>query len=235
MTRIQLQPAFVLHTRAYRDNSVIAEIFSQDYGRLSVLAKGQRSAGTRAKFYLAPFSALSLSWQGKSDLKLLTDAELATPLPPLLEERLYCAFYLNELLIRLLPVHDPHPELFQVYARLLARLPETARLEAELRRFEIELLDQLGYGISFTHVAETGLAVVDGAYYHFIPDLGFRLVEQQVREKEQFFQGATLLAMAADDFSRSETLLAAKKLLRLALAPHLGDKPLKSRELFRKT
>lgn len=236
MTRVHLQPGFVLHTRAYRDSSVIVEVFSKDYGRLSLLAKGQRSASARAKLNLAPFSALSLSWQGKGDLKLLVGAELIKASPALTEERLYCAFYLNELLVRLLPAHDPHTDLFDVYDRLLTQLPHTEELEAELRCFEIILLDQLGYGISFTHVAETGQAIIVDSYYQFVPDYGFRLVEQQnVRSSERFFNGEVLLAMAEGDYSQAETLVAAKKLLRLALAPHLGDRPLKSRELFRKS
>src|SRR6185312_14455091 len=111
-TRVTLQPAYLLHTRPYRETSLLAELFTQDFGRISAVIKGARQMRSRYR-PIRPFTPLLVSYQGRSDLFNLTELEF-TRMPYALEgDILFCGFYLNELLLRLLLAHDPYPFLFQ--------------------------------------------------------------------------------------------------------------------------
>ncbi|HSX69900.1 MAG TPA: DNA repair protein RecO C-terminal domain-containing protein, partial [Pseudomonas sp.] len=136
--------------------------------------------------------------------------------------------YLNELLLRLLPAEDPHPALFEHYALTLQALAANPPLEPLLRAFEWRLLDELGYGFALD-IDIAGQAIAADGLYRLQPDAGLEPVGQL---QPGLFQGVDLLAMAKADWSAPGALAAAKRLMRQALAPHLGGRPLVSRELF---
>ena len=123
--RIQLQPAYVLHHRPYRDTSRILELFTRDHGRVSVFARGARGgvkSGASLLPLLQPFNRLLVSWSGRGEAGQLTGAEFdgaMTPLPP---DRLVHGFYLNELLLKLFARHDSHPDVFALYSQTMDRL-----------------------------------------------------------------------------------------------------------------
>ncbi len=233
--RIELQPAFVLHSKAYRDTSLIVEFLTPDYGRLAVVAKGVRGRkGKSAKQQLTPFQPLVVSCLGNGELKTLTGAEPAGVPVFLSGKKLYSALYLNELLMRLLMPMDAHPEIHQAYSHalddLVGRLEEN--LEPTLRSFEFQLLDALGYAPNFEIDAISGEEIVPESCYCFIPETGFALSPPDTLPQQTIFRGADLLAMACLDFSGLDVRRAAKRFTRQALHPLLGNKPLKSRELF---
>lgn len=236
MTRIQLQPGYLLHTRPYGDSSLLVDLLSRDYGRISLLAKGQRQNNKQRK-PLHPFSELFVSWSGKSDLKTLLDAEIKSPQIPLKGKALFCGFYINELLVRLLPQMESCPEVFEDYQQFVIAISavtadDLSLIEPVLRDFEFRLLDALGYGINFYSAADSGDPLVADCFYRFSSDAGFFPVNAG-DQRSGYFLGGDLQAIADRDFSLESTRAAAKRLSRLALASHLGDKPLKSRELFK--
>ncbi|MGQ9425892.1 DNA repair protein RecO [Gilvimarinus sp. F26214L] len=228
--QVQLQPAYILHTRPYRDTSLLIEALTPGYGRISLVGRGQRQSRQKSRRPLQPFTELLLSWQGRSDLKTLVAAEIAGRAAFLSGYHLFSGLYANELLTRLLPQGDAHPEVYATYQQLLAELIAESELEGALRRFEFRLLEELGYGIEFRRDARTDDLVEAGQSYVFAADLGVMRAEHN---HSGGFAGEDLLAIAAEDYSRSETRRTAKRLARMALAPHLGNRPLKSRELFR--
>lgn len=229
--RIQLTPGFVLHQRPYRDTSALVEIFSRDYGRLGLVARGIRSPKSKWRGDLQPFTPLLLSWQIRGELGTLTDVECSRHAGQLSGPVLYSAYYLNELLLRLLERHDPHPVLFEDYAAALAALHDQAALETVLRRFEKHLLDELGYGLVLEHEVETGSEVVPELNYDYHLESG--PVTVTVETAGGFvFPGKSLLAIATEDFNDPDVLQDAKRLMRAALRLYLGDKPLRTRELF---
>lgn len=230
---VQLQPAFVLHTRPYRDTSLLIEVLTRDYGRLTLVARGQRQSRQKARRPVQPFTPLLISWQGKSELKTLTGAESSSIAAFLSGTYLYSGLYANELLMRLVPQGDAHEEIFTVYKNLLAGLVSGQELQALLREFEFRLLEELGYGVDLGSDANTGAAIIPEQVYQYLSDVGFLGVDSNSQQAASGFLGKDLLAIASGDYSLKETQRAAKRLARLALAPHLGNKPLKSRELFR--
>lgn len=233
--RIELQPAYVLHTRPYRDTSMLVDLFTPEQGRVAVIAKGVRQSKSRRRALLNPFNPLLVSFQGRSGLKLLTGVESDGHSVRLQGAALYCGFYLNELLLRLLAEQDAHLHLHQNYRLTLEALSVDPDLEPLLRRFEFSLLEELGYGIDFDAVAGTGAPPSEQDWYGFDPDRGF--VPQESRPDGDAssapFSGLALRALGADDYSHPDTRVVAKRLTRLALRPLLGSKPLHSRELFR--
>lgn len=234
--RMQTQPAFVLHTRSYSETSLLLEVFTSQHGRLGLIAKGARRPASRLRAVLAPFQPLLIGWSGRGELMILTGAEPDGAEYGLQGEVLYCGFYLNELLMRLLHRHDPHEQLYTVYRETLATLVGvTSRYEVALRLFEKRLLRELGYGLMLEHDVTDRSPVVADALYEYIPERGpirIRHPELNARSQGVRVRGASLLALANDDLSEPRALREAKALMRTLLAPHLGDRPLHSRHLF---
>lgn len=220
------QPAYVLHSRAYRENSALVD-FITPQGRLrAVLRNARGKAGTLAR----PFVPLEAEFRGRGELKNVGRMEGAGIPIWLNGEALFSGLYLNELLIRLLPAEDPHPAVFEHYAATLLALAEGRALEPLLRSFEWRLLDDLGYGFALTSDIHQAPIEADGMYRLQV-DAG---LERVYLVQPGLFNGAELLAMAEADWGVPGALSAAKRLMRQALAVHLGGRPLVSRELFRK-
>ncbi len=229
--RVALQPCFVLHSRQYGDTSLIVELFTKDYGRISLLAKGYRSQKKRSQ-NLQAFNELMVSWQGRGELKTLTAIESSIVPKQLVGVRLYSGLYVNELLMRLLQKADAHSELYQDYANLLYDIHSDKDIEISLRKFEFKLLAELGYALDCEMEADTDQKIQADQVYRYIADQGFFPAANYDQQKREMFVGEDLLNIAAGKFESLASKRAAKRLVRLALAPHLGDKPLKSRELF---
>ena len=233
---IDSQPAFVLHSRPYRDSSMLVELITEDYGRVSGVVKGVRGAGKTAKqrrSLIQPFIPLVIGWGGNSDLKSVTRYELQAAPVSLQGERLFSGIYINELYTRLLQHYDENPHWYWLYREALTELCGLEPVDIVLRCFELALLQELGYGVDLTQEGDSGARIVADQAYYLDADCGFVRC-RQIPEKPpaNLFPGADLLAIAAREFSDSARR-SAKRLCRMLLASHLGDKPLKSRELFR--
>jgi len=228
------QKAYVLHTRDYRESSQLVDLFSRDFGRLRAVAKGTRGKRKTGGHRLQAFTPLSLSWRGKGNLKNLTAVEASGNSAALQGEMLYIGLYLNELLVRLLPEYVPHESLFDRYSDLIVQLGISGDPEPLLRRFELLLLDEMGYGFDMTTELAEDRPIAAAEYYHFTPDQGFMRIDSVSQSsKESGFRGEYLLAMAEDNYQLAEVRHCAKRLLRTALHAQLGERPLLSRQLFR--
>jgi len=232
--RVDLQPAYILHSRPYRDSSALLEVLTAEYGRISLVARGARrsSKGASSNALLQPFIPLLLSFSGRSELKNLIGTEAAGKAVTLRRERMYSGLYVNELLVRLLHRHDAHPRLFVCYSQTLEALAGSAALDTVLRHFEFTLLDELGYSFDLNLDGYSGALVQEECWYHYHPDFGLVARGDTIDPSRPAFAGSDLLIMAAGEFG-GQVRLTAKRLLRQALAVHLGGAPLKSRDLFR--
>jgi DNA repair protein RecO (recombination protein O) len=231
--RITLEPAFVLHQRPYRETSVLLDLFTQEHGRISAVAKGVRQSRSRLKPLLQPFVPLLASWQGRSELVTLVGAEPHDPIGRLSGECLLSGLYLNELLVRVLPKGDPHPGLYTNYRKTLVELQGTNLRPEVLRLFEKKLLEELGYGLALTGSAFTREPICAEKYYRFDPEQGFELCAPDAMTVQvTIFSGKSLLALASEVFPDEESLKDAKRLMRLALNPLLGAYPLQSRRMY---
>lgn len=216
--------AYVLHSRPYKESSALVDFFTAQGRVRAVLRAARGKVGSIAR----PFAPLELELRGRGELKTVGRLE-STGIPLLLTgEALFSGLYLNELLIRLLPAEDPHPVMLEHYGLTLQALAAGRALEPLLRAFEWRLLEQLGYGFALD-VDIDGRPIEPQALYQLLPEAGLEPVAQL---QPGLFQGSELLSMADADWSAPGALAAAKRLMRQALAPHLGGRPLVSRELF---
>ena len=220
--RINLQPAFVLHSREYRDTSRILDVFTVNHGRLTLFARGARGPKSKLASLLMPFRPLLVSWSGRGDAAQLTGAEPQGELAPLPARQVLSGFYLNELILTLTTRHDPQPQLFEDYAEALRRLAADTAPERALRVFEKRLLAGLGYGLEFS---------VD-ARMHYQFRIGQGLAE--VREDAPgAYSGRCLLALQEEDLRDAESLDVARRVLRQALDQCLEGRELRTRTVAR--
>jgi len=219
MTRVIDQPGIILHTRPYRESSLLLTLLTLDHGVVSLVARGVRG-GKRGRS-LQAFSILKLGWSGRSSLGTLTGFE-ADQQFWFQGNALASAFYLTELLTRLMQEREPHPRLFVGLRWALEHL-ETGPSQV-LRRFEKLLLEELGYGIDFERDLN-GNPLLPGHHYRLVPDHGFELSREGV-------DGALLLKMGQEDFTERAVRGAARAVFAEALGAHLGPRPLHSRALL---
>ena len=227
--RISLQPAFILHQRPYRETSVLLDVLTQDYGRLSLIARGVRKERSRLRAILQPFIHLLISFQGKYELMTLVTAESSGAPISLRRASLLSGFYLNELLVRVLQKQDAHRAIYTIYRDTLLELEQGELQQKTLRLFEKKLLIELGYGLRLQP------EVFDPEkYYQFFYEQGLVACDEIITKERQsmIFSGKSLLAFAVEELNSEEILQDAKRLMRLALAPLLGSQPLHSRKLF---
>ena len=220
------QPAYVLHSRAYKETSALVDFLTPQGRVRAVLRRARGKGGSLVR----PFVPLEVELRGRGELKNVGRLDALGIAAWLHGDALFSGLYLNELLMRLLPAEAPHPALFEHYTLTLQALAAGRPLEPLLRSFEWRLLDELGYAFSLQHDVNETPIDADGRYRLRV-DAGLERVELV---QPGLFQGAELLALAEADWEAPGALLAAKRLMRQALAGHLGPKPLVSRELFRK-
>jgi DNA repair protein RecO (recombination protein O) len=220
------QPAFVLHTYPYRETSAIVEALTSAYGRVALVARGAKRTRSELRGVLQAFQPLSLSWAGSGELKTLIRAEWRGGLPLVTGSALLCGFYLNELVLKLVPREDAHPQLFQAYASALGRLASGAEQAPVLRQ-------ELGYALPLTHEVDTGRPVDPEARYYYAFDRGPRTVAAEPGRRYPLVRGATLLALAHADYDAPDSSVEAKRLMREVLDHYLEQRTIVSRRVVR--
>ncbi len=244
-SRVELdnKSAVVLHHYNYRDSSLIVNFFLSDSGLVSAIAKGVKAKKSRQNqaTLIQPFQTLKVSLIGKGELLILKNIELETKSLSaswsLSGKSLYCAYYLNELLLKLLPSNMDCQSIFSLYTHILTVLAETTdqtseHYEVPLRLFELKLLEYLGYGLNLSHDINSNLPIESNKQYTYIIDAGPTEIPQE-GESSFVLSGKTLLDLNDGQLSDKKTLQESKQLLKWALTQHLGNKPLKSREMFK--
>ena len=233
--RVQDQSAYILHHRAFRDTSQILDVITPDYGRLTLMSRGSRSAKSRIKSILQPFHPLVIGWAGKSDMPTLTQVEEKNTKTCLLTGKsLPSAFYVNELMMKLMHKHDVHEQVYALYASVIQLLAEQQVIEPILRFFEKKLLEELGFGLSLGIDAQTSQPICAENEYAYYLEHG--PVDLTSVTDETFLlklSGKSLLDLESNTLDNVQSLKEAKCLMRLILNYYLGGKSIKSRELFR--
>jgi len=234
-TNLDNHCAVVLHSYHYQNSSLIVNFFLRDYGKVSAIARGAKRKRAKDNSFslLQPFQNVIVSLTGKQELLILKTIEAGQTHWELSGKALYCAYYINELLLRLLPSETECADIFILYNKTLNFLAENpTQFEAPLRIFELKLLEFLGYGLNLDYAIDSEQAIeVDKIYYYHIGS--------GASEKKDFaaaslaISGKTLVDLAQRQLFDAKTLQQSKQLLKWALAEHLGCKPLKSREIYK--
>lgn len=235
--RVQLQPGWILHRRDFRDSSQIIDVLTRDFGRIALVARGVKRPKSRYRGVLQPFTPLLLSWvTGRGELATMTGAEIlqgdaALPATAALRDTaLLAGFYVNELILKLTHRFDPQPAVFGDYQRCLGRLAAGEPVAAVLRDFELDLLDELGFGLAFDRDARSGASIDPGGAYHVVLDEGPRLADAA---DEDTVPGEALLAISRRDWSQASVRQVARRLLARAIDRLLDGKSLRTRRVLR--
>jgi DNA repair protein RecO (recombination protein O) len=223
------QAVYVLHTYPFKETSLVVELFSKQFGRIAAVAKGARRPRSAMRGMLQSFQELSGAWSGKNELKTLHSLDWSTGLTLIKGEALMCGFYMNELLLRLLPREDAHEVLFDYYANTMQTLTEGKVFATTLRRFELKLLQEMGYAVPLLHDENEQEILADKTYRY---EAEYGACELKSTKNGVQLSGKTMLDMARDDYSDAQTQLQSKQLMRYLLAHYLGDKPLHTRQLL---
>jgi len=229
-TRVAGQPGFVLHSYPYKETSLIVDMFTRDYGRVGLVAKGAKRPLSKLRGVLQTFQPLSVSFSGKSELRTLIDAEWVGGMLPLEKTALLCGFYLNELLVKLLARDDKHPLLFDHYVSTLNQLAHGEPVPIVLRKFERALLKETGVAADLGRSTTTRAAVEPARDYVVDPEKGPR--EAAISDVWPVVSGKTLLDMEREDYLDPVTQAQSKQLMRFLLAHHLGGAPLNTRQIL---
>lgn len=248
----ELQPAYLLHAKSYKESSLLTEFFTRDHGIISAIVRGANRPRSRWARLVNPFIPLVITWQGRTNLYTITNLEVNGKITSLTGRKLISGLYINELLIRLCKQADPHVALFDSYQCVVQQLAQTSDEQPILRLFEKQLLREIGYELPLTQNSLTGEVVTADQYYIFKPELGPQRITSNLVtcEPEDFgvapgavsdsalmnnavvYQGASLLALANEEFTNKQQLMDAKRLMRQVLAIYLGDKPLATRRML---
>lgn len=229
-SKVAAQPGFVLHSYPYKETSLIVEVFTRDFGRIALVARGAKRPFSKLRGVLQTFQPLSVSWSGKAEVRTLTSAEWIGGMPPLEKAGLLCGFYLNELLVKLLARDDPHPALFSQYIATLNELAHHEPAPIVLRKFERALLQETGVAGNLTTCTASGAAVSPDKLYVVDPERGPRPARPS--DESPRVAGKTLLDMARDDYADAVTQTQSKFLMRFLLAHHLGGAQLNTRQIL---
>ena len=228
--RIAEQPGFVLHSYVYKESSLVIDVFTRDYGRDALVAKGAKRPTSKLRGVLQTFQPLSIGWTGKSELRTLTTAEWIGGMIPLENSALLYGFYLNELLLKLLAREDPHHTLFDHYVKALTRLATSESAQTVLRIFELALLKETGVAADLSIDTTTRQRVEPEEVYVVDPENGPR--PARMGDEAPRMAGKTLLDMVGEDYSDQQTQLQSKLLMRYLLAYHLNGVPLQTRKIL---
>ena len=229
-TRVTGQPAFVLHSYPYKETSLIVELFTRDFGRVALIAKGAKRPHSQLRGVLQTFQPLTTGWTGKNELRTLTDADWVGGMLPLEKTALLCGFYLNELLVKLTARDDAHAKLFDHYVSTLNQLAHNEPPPIVLRKFEMALLKQTGVAADLTRCTVTRTKVQPDVHYVVDPERGPR--PERAEDSAPRVAGKTLLDMEREDYTDPATQAQSKQLMRYLLSWHLGGAPLNTRQIL---
>lgn len=219
------QRAFVLHSYAYSESSLIVDLFTLDNGRMAAIAKGAKRPASNLRGALLSLQPLEVIFSGRGEVKTLTQAQWLPGQPWLTGRALMCGMYLNELIIKLLPREDPHPELFERYAAALLTLAESDEHSAILREFETSLLAEMGYGLQLERDVKSGQLVQADTLYRYDPLAG---PSADGHGAGPLVRGEALLALASGRFASTAVTAEARDFVRTIIQFHLERRTVRS-------
>lgn len=221
------QRAFVLHSYAYKESSLIVDLFTVENGRMAAIAKGAKRPASNLRGALLSLQPIEAIFSGRGEVKTLTQAQWLPGQPWLTGQALMCGMYLNELLIKLLPREDPHPQLFESYAATLLTLAESHEHSAILREFEISLLTEMGYGLELEKDVRSGLDLKPETLYRYDPMSGPS--EQGIGA---LVSGAALQSLARGRFDSNAIAAEARDFVRTIINFHLERRSIRSSDVM---
>ena len=229
MSRFESDRCWILHRRAWRESSLLLELFSFEHGRVGLVARGLRGQSSPWRGLGEPLIPLRAAWVRRGELGTLTDVEQTGARVALTGESLWCGLYANELVLTLLGRDDPAAMLFSAYSELLTQLAAETSRHAALRRFELALLNGLGVAPDLTREALQGEPIQPEGWYRMEPEAGFFAAAPG----RGVYSGKAILSLSGEAAEEADVRRQAREIMRVLIDHQLDGRPLKTRELFR--
>lgn len=229
MSRFHSETCWILHRRAWRESSLLIDLFSLEHGRVGLVARGLRSQSSPWRGLGEPFVPLRSAWVRRGELGTLTDVEAVGTRVALSGQGLWCGLYANELVLTLIGRDEPVAGLFRAYSELLPGLHDGGDHHVRLRRFELALLDCLGVAPDFTCEALQGEPICPDGWYRLEPESGFLASPPD----HGAYCGRAILSLAGGLEADADLRRQAREIMRVLIDHQLGGRSLKTRELFR--
>lgn len=228
--RVSGESAYVLHRRAYRETSLLVELFTRHHGRVGVVARGARRGRGPLAGLLQPFRPLSVGWSARGELGTLIGVDPAghSPLPP--GDRLLCGLYVNELLMGFIARGDPNETLFDRYELFVQDLVGSGDREQLLRLFERDLLMSLGYDLGLRSEADTARPIDPDCWYRYEFEHG--LIRVPGPGNERVYAGRSLIGLAQGHLCDAASIRDAKRLLSAAIDHYRPGRPARSLQMM---
>lgn len=214
----------VLAARKHGESAAIVSLLTAEHGRHAGLVRG--GAGRRQRGVLQPGNRVRVTWRARLAEHLgsytleLTHAGGSRLLDA--PERLAGLAAGCAIVEVALPEREPHPALYQAMLALLDALAESEAWAAVCVRFEVGLLQELGFGLDLSRCAMTGaregLAYVSPKSGRAVTDAAAQPWREKLLRLPRFLLGAQAGEVTADDL-RDGLLLSGHFLERHVLAP----------------
>ncbi|NNC67444.1 MAG: DNA repair protein RecO [Gammaproteobacteria bacterium] len=226
--RVQLQQAYCLHARRYRESSRIVEMLTPEHGLVSCLGHSSKKKNSSVDLLFTP---LLISWSGRGELFTLTHVESISAKQFTTSEVSIMGMYLNELILKLVPKSSPSKEIFDLYGNVIELLEKGDNQEKILRLFEIELLELVGHGLSLDKEVDHETPIHEDSFYRYDVGLGPARIQHE-NTAWNVIKGATLIGLQSPLSMDASCLSEAKRLMRGIINWHLDSRPLHSREIL---
>jgi DNA repair protein RecO (recombination protein O) len=239
--RISDEPAYVLHRYDWSESSLILEVFTRNHGRIALVAKGAKRPASSFRPILLPLQPLHLAFGGDAEIRTLKSAEWQGGHVMPTGDALLSGYYINELLLTLLARDDPHPTLFDIYARVVQVIAsdQGEALQAVLRTYEVLLLREIGLLPQLDVQTMTLRPLEADTRYVLVPEGGLRQAHSDDRAHLSGSQWTGLQAamQAGAPFTTTlrtcaEVMAELKPQLRHLLHYHCGVKTLRTRQMM---
>ena len=227
--KVQLQPAYCMHARSYRESSQIVEMLTPAHGLVSCVHRGSRKRNGASRVLFTP---LLISWSGRGELFTLTHIEAEGAAHIDVPGTSIFGMYLNELVLRLTPKSSPSREIFNLYRSVVIALGENTKKCARLLRlFEVELLELTGHGLSLDKEVDHETDIQHDGIYRYDVNSGPVRVGK-ASSAWNVVQGATLIALRSPLTMDPACMDETKKFMRGVISCYLDSRPLRSREIL---
>jgi len=138
---------FVLKRKNFNEADRILFIYSQERGKVSLIAKGIRRPGSRKRGHLEIFSKIKFQAVDSKNMGIMTEVETVDDYEPLRKSmnKVSLAYYFVEVLFKATHEGEKNPELFDFISEIMEKLKTTKKLRSLRMEFVSGLLKILGY------------------------------------------------------------------------------------------
>ncbi len=220
--------SFIIHTRNYSETSIIFEILTEEQGLITILGKGVKKKKDLP--LLQSFRELKLFFSEKKKFPILGKYEIDKDYKILKNNYLLHGIYLNELIHRFVPQHEPCKPLYNLYKKQLLNMSQVVEdINIELLKFEVSFLKEIGYELTLASLDFENIK--DKKKYYYDYESGFREARNKL-DLINSISGNNLISLFSKNFKLITDIGNVRLVIKSIFQKLAGGKKIKSYEIF---